>query len=289
VYDVVNAHFDDPDYRADVRSGDVITCSSEAMAGIHQNVTGGMRLSFQTPTRTTRSEAAVIGERGSCGSGTRPISRASSRTADLDIDVCTGDWSLRKGRKQHSPRQELFAHREQPRCQCESSRQGITCRPLCCGSGRLPRSRGKSCPSSSGSVMSEEGIRGPLLTERKHVGKCNVGTEYVQDTFQSAVDRVAMGGPIRLDLGAGHKHEDGWVRVDFALDRKKARPKAGLRKRADPSYRMWKRISESCRSPMTTPTKQERFTSSSTSRCGMRPKALKEWVRVLKPGAELGS
>lgn len=30
-----------------------------------------------------------------------------------------------------------------------------------------------------------------------------------------------MGGAIRLDIGAGHKHEAGWVRVDFALDRKK--------------------------------------------------------------------
>jgi SAM-dependent methyltransferase len=46
--------------------------------------------------------------------------------------------------------------------------------------------------------------------------------------IQSAVDRVAMGGPIRLDLGAGHKHQDGWVRVDFDTDRKKCTMGGGV-------------------------------------------------------------
>jgi predicted SAM-dependent methyltransferase len=29
-----------------------------------------------------------------------------------------------------------------------------------------------------------------------------------------------MGGPIRLDLGSGHKHQEGWISVDFDVERR---------------------------------------------------------------------
>lgn len=95
-----------------------------------------------------------------------------------------------------------------------------------------------------------------------------------------------MGGPVRLDLGCGHKHEAGWVRVDFAVDRKKVtsggvteigaalRPdvEADLRELPFPDD-----YADAARAIHVI----EHF------QVWDAPKVLKEWVRVLKPGAEL--
>jgi hypothetical protein len=115
---------------------------------------------------------------------------------------------------------ESYCSREQSRSECQSAGEGIEGRSFRGVSLKTVPSRGASFPNSSGLVMCARASAGPLPTARKHVRKsrCRSSTS---GSFQSAVDRVAMGGPVRLDLGAGHKHEDGWVRVDFAVDRKK--------------------------------------------------------------------
>lgn len=111
------------------------------------------------------------------------------------------------------------------------------------------------------------------------------GSEVCENAFQSAVDRVAVGGPIRLDLGCGHKHEPGWVRVDFAVDRKKvqgdgvssAKPllpdvEADLRALPFPDN-----YADEARAIHVI----EHF------HVWEAPKVIREWVRVLKPGADL--
>jgi SAM-dependent methyltransferase len=113
------------------------------------------------------------------------------------------------------------------------------------------------------------------------------GAELREESFQSAVDRVAMGGPIRLDLGCGHKQEDGWVRVDFAVERRKCTTKGGVTEQGaalDPDVATDLRAlpfpddyADAARAIHVI----EHF------QVWEAPKVIREWVRVLKPGAEL--
>jgi SAM-dependent methyltransferase len=113
------------------------------------------------------------------------------------------------------------------------------------------------------------------------------GTELHQESFQSAVDRVAMGGPIRLDLGAGHKHEAGWVRVDFAVERKKCNTKGGVTSEGAPILPDVEADLRDLPFPDDYADQARAIHVIEHFQVWDAPKALKEWVRVLKPGCEL--
>jgi predicted SAM-dependent methyltransferase len=97
-----------------------------------------------------------------------------------------------------------------------------------------------------------------------------------------------MEGPIRLDLGAGHKKEEGWLRVDLDVDRKKVSYKDGS-------------VAEQAR-PLTPDIVADIRALPLPDDMADKARAihviehfypweavplLKEWVRVLKPGGEL--
>lgn len=96
-----------------------------------------------------------------------------------------------------------------------------------------------------------------------------------------------MGGPVRLDLGCGHKQEDGWVRVDFAVDRKKCTTKGGVTRAGasiDPD------VAADLRDlpfPDNYADEARAIHVIEHFQVWDAPKAMKEWIRVLKPGAEL--
>jgi SAM-dependent methyltransferase len=113
------------------------------------------------------------------------------------------------------------------------------------------------------------------------------GTEVHPNDFQSAVDRIAMGGPVRLDLGAGHKHEEGWVAVDFAVDRKKCTTKGGVTAKGAP-------ILPDVAADLLNLPFPDNYADEARAihviehfQVWEAPKAMKEWVRVLKPGASI--
>ena len=112
------------------------------------------------------------------------------------------------------------------------------------------------------------------------------GAEVREDTFQSAVDRVAMGGPVRLDLGCGHKQEAGWVRVDFAVDRKKVQ--------GDSVTKTGKPLLPDVEADLRALPFPDNYADAARAihviehfQVWDAPKVMREWVRVLKPGAEL--
>ena len=114
-----------------------------------------------------------------------------------------------------------------------------------------------------------------------------VRAEVRSETFQSAVDRVAMGGPIRLDLGCGHAHEAGWVRVDFAVDRKKNTHKGGVTKVGAPILPDVEADLRKLPFPDDYADEARAIHVIEHFEVWDAPKALAEWVRVLKPGAVL--
>lgn len=95
VYDVVNAHFDDPDYRRMCELATAVTCSSERMAGAIREVTGRDAAVIADPYENEERPAAVMGDRVLWFG--HPANLASLKPyADLDIDVYTGaDWTLK--------------------------------------------------------------------------------------------------------------------------------------------------------------------------------------------------
>ena len=104
--------------------------------------------------------------------------------------------------------------------------------------------------------------------------------------IQSAVDRVAMGGPIRCDLGAGHKRETGWVRVDLAIDRQKIADGHVL-----PDH---KPLQPDIACDLLAIPLPDNYADEARAIHVIEhfqpwdaPKAVAEWVRILKPGAEL--
>lgn len=95
-----------------------------------------------------------------------------------------------------------------------------------------------------------------------------------------------MGGAIRLDIGCGHKREEGWVRVDFAVDRKKVSldsvTKTG--KPLDPDVACDIRaipLPDNYADEARAIHVIEHFQPWEAEG------ALREWIRVLKPGADL--
>ena len=114
-----------------------------------------------------------------------------------------------------------------------------------------------------------------------------VGTRVREDSFQSAVDRVAMGGRIKLDLGCGHKHEAGWVRVDFAVDRKKCFSGGGVTPEGKP-------LAPDVEADLRALPFPDDYADGARAihviehfQVWEAPQVLREWVRVLKPGADL--
>lgn len=105
--------------------------------------------------------------------------------------------------------------------------------------------------------------------------------------FQSAVDRVAMGGPVRLDLGSGHKHEKGWVGVDFAVERRRPTNKWGVSEEQVPLGSDVEADLRSLPFPDDYADEARAIHVIEHFYVWEAPKVLKEWVRVLKPGAEL--
>lgn len=100
VYDVVNAHFDDPDYRAMCDLASVITCSSQTMAEVIKHETGRDAVVIPDPYENEESPAAVIGDRvlwfGHQANieSLKPYARAFAETGKY-VDICSlGVWSL---------------------------------------------------------------------------------------------------------------------------------------------------------------------------------------------------
>jgi len=96
-----------------------------------------------------------------------------------------------------------------------------------------------------------------------------------------------MGGPVRLDLGCGHKHEDGWVRVDFAVDRKKCSTGGGVTKEGKPLLPDVEADLRSLPFPDDYADEARAIHVIEHFQVWEAPHVLKEWVRVLKPGADL--
>ena len=91
VYDVVNAHFADPDYRAMLDVADVITCSSEAMKWAIHKVTGRESVVIPDPYENGESKPAVGSTVLWFG---HPANAASLKPyMDLDPVICSEDWS----------------------------------------------------------------------------------------------------------------------------------------------------------------------------------------------------
>lgn len=94
VYDVVNAHFDDPDYRAMVDVATVVTCSSEAMAGIVKEETGRDAAVIPDPYENAEGKPAVP-EGRVLWFGHQANLESLKPYADIAPDLCTGsEWSF---------------------------------------------------------------------------------------------------------------------------------------------------------------------------------------------------
>jgi hypothetical protein len=92
VYDVVNAHFQDPDYRRMCEIAQVITCSSEAMAQIIENHVGRSAVVIYDPYENAESEPRVSG--GVLWFGHQANIASLKPYADLELKVCSGaEWS----------------------------------------------------------------------------------------------------------------------------------------------------------------------------------------------------
>jgi SAM-dependent methyltransferase len=96
-----------------------------------------------------------------------------------------------------------------------------------------------------------------------------------------------MGGPVRLDLGAGHKKYEGWISVDFDVTRKKYTEDGGVQD-----------IGGAINPHVAADLKALPFPDNYADEARAIhviehfylwdvPAVLKEWVRVLKPGAEI--
>jgi SAM-dependent methyltransferase len=113
------------------------------------------------------------------------------------------------------------------------------------------------------------------------------GTEVHQGAVQPGDDRQAVGSPIRLDIGAGHKKEPGWIRVDQPITRK-----AVYKNRADApdEFALDPDIPCDIRAIPLPDDYADEARAIHVIEHFYAWEALdlvKEWVRVLKPGAKL--
>ena len=94
VYDVVNAHFDDPDYREMCELASVITCSSATMAQAIEREFGRQAGVIADPYENAEDIPGVMGDRV-LWFGHQANIASLKPYASLGVDVCTaGDWSL---------------------------------------------------------------------------------------------------------------------------------------------------------------------------------------------------
>lgn len=94
VYDVVNAHFQDPDYRLMCDTASVVTCSSDAMRGIVKDATGRDAVVIPDPYENALQAPMVAGERV-LWFGHQANIESLRPYRDLDVDICSaGVWSL---------------------------------------------------------------------------------------------------------------------------------------------------------------------------------------------------
>jgi SAM-dependent methyltransferase len=96
-----------------------------------------------------------------------------------------------------------------------------------------------------------------------------------------------VGGTIRLDLGCGHKKEDGWIGVDFDTARKKPTLKFGVSEEEKP-------LKPDVAADLMCLPFPDNYADIARAihviehfQVWDAPKALAEWVRVLKPGSPL--
>lgn len=93
VYDVVNAHFEDPDYRAMCDISTTITCSSEAMRWAIRKVTGRDSVVIPDPYENAEAKPAVVGDRV-LWFGHQANLATLKAYEDLNPVVCSGEaWS----------------------------------------------------------------------------------------------------------------------------------------------------------------------------------------------------
>lgn len=93
VYDVVNAHFDDPDYRAMCEIASVITCSSEAMAQTIKGVMGRDAVVIPDPYENAECKPQLTG--GVVWFGHQANLASLKPYADLKPEIYTGEsWTL---------------------------------------------------------------------------------------------------------------------------------------------------------------------------------------------------
>jgi hypothetical protein len=93
VYDVVNAHFEDPDYRAMCDLATVVTCSSKAMGEIVRGKTGRDSVVIPDPYENAEGKPAIPDGR-LLWFGHQANLESLRPYADLALDLCTGEeWS----------------------------------------------------------------------------------------------------------------------------------------------------------------------------------------------------
>lgn len=96
VYDVVNPHFNDPDYRAMCEVADVITCSSPAMAAGIQRFMGRESTVIPDPYENEESKPECKGDR-LVWFGHQANLETVKPYEDLNPVLCTGEnWSLKQ-------------------------------------------------------------------------------------------------------------------------------------------------------------------------------------------------
>jgi hypothetical protein len=99
VYDVVNAHFEDPDYRAMCDLAKVVTCSSEAMVPIIKAATGRDAVVIADPYENSEGKPEVLGDRV-LWFGHQANIESLRPYRDMKVDLCTAEaWSLEREAK----------------------------------------------------------------------------------------------------------------------------------------------------------------------------------------------
>lgn len=95
-----------------------------------------------------------------------------------------------------------------------------------------------------------------------------------------------MGGPIRLDLGAGHKHDAGWIALDLRLTRQKIKDGQVVSGQVE--------IAPDIECDLMAIPLPENYADEARAIHVIEhfqpwdaPAAMSEWVRVLKPGAQI--
>ena len=95
VYDVVNPHFSDPDYRAMCELATVITCSSQAMVPLIKEATGRDAVVIPDPYENAEGEAKING--GVLWFGHQANIESLRPYADLPVEILTSDeWTLER-------------------------------------------------------------------------------------------------------------------------------------------------------------------------------------------------